>query len=505
VKPRDWLFLLLVVASSAIVYLPALHVGFLSDDFAFAPMYSVSWHDLVRILQLVHSGDLTLNPFRPVALGSLWLDYQIWGWQPYGFHLTNILLHSLNAALAYRLFRALKMPDIPALVSALMYGLYPGHPEAVTWITGRFDLLAQAFFLSSLLLWIEGRRRQNGWCMLSSSLLFLPALFSKESIVAGILIFPLVDWFFFSEMLTAKTRQHLIFRFTWLAAQAGMVLVLILTRLWLFGSFIGDAGWTRGLAFPGRTFDNLLNALWLDLLMLFTPLNRLLFNDWAVAAFAILAIALFAGGAYVSVIAAKQKNPEPMKLLVLGLIWTLILPAPTLPLAPVRFTMQCSRYLYAPFLGISIIAGLGFYSFPRVSGYRRWLPILALCLWLAFSIGVLSRQNALWLEAGALARQVDQVVLDNTRDIADGTTIVIVNMPWLWKGVYFAPNGYNGYIEWIYHRHHLSVMYTEKDPSQIDQWWENLSQSRQRYKGFLWDPATRTLVPLPDASPSQGR
>ena len=70
-RSRDGLLTLLIFVVPAIAYLPVLHAGFLSDDYGFAALYSITWHDLVRCLQLVHSGDLIISPFRPVAMGSL--------------------------------------------------------------------------------------------------------------------------------------------------------------------------------------------------------------------------------------------------------------------------------------------------------------------------------------------------------------------------------------------------------------------------------------------------
>jgi len=496
-KCVGWLYFPVIFISTAAIYLPALRVGYLSDDYGFSTLFTISWSDLLRCIQMVHDGDLSLSPFRPVTMGSFWLDYQIWGWNPFGFHLTNILLHSINATLVWRFVKALRLPDVPALASALIYGFYPAHPEAVTWISGRFDLLSQTFFLASIVLWIEGRRQKKSLWMLSSSLFYLLSLFAKETIIAGIVIFPAVDWLFLRDLTKPGDRHNRGFRFEWLIAQVGMVLLLILTRLLLYGSFVGDAGWTRGTPFPGRTISGLLNALWIDLAILFTPVNRFLFDDWVIAVVTAFIMAGFIGGIYVSVMAAKKKEYAPLKLLILVSIWTLSLLAPTLPLGPVGDSLAGSRYLYSPALGLAAIAGLSFYYLPRVVDYRRWLPALLLCLWLAVAGSILWQHNRLWLDTGVIANRIDRVILDNTKDITDGTTLVVVNLPWLRKGVYFAPNGYNFYLECVYHRRHLELMYVQKDDSQIDQWWERLKDGNKPYIGFVWDTTKEILVPLP--------
>ena len=481
----------------AAVYLPALRVGFLSDDYGFSVLYSMSGHEILRCLEMVHTKELILSPIRPTAMLSLWIDYIIYGWHPFGFHLTNIILHAINASLVWRLLKSLKLPNLAATASALIYALYPAHPEAVVWISGRFDLLAQTFFLLSLILWIEGRKRGDSRWMMSSALAYLISLFAKETIIAGVVTFPLIDWLFYREFNKAADSARPNQWLSWLIVQAGVVAILIGARLWLFGSFVGDAGWTRGMAFTGLTFARLMNSFWQDLIMLFTPVNRGLFGQLVIAAVAALSLAGFISGAYAAAKSARVGDYLPIKIFAIALIWTLSILCPTLPLAPVRESLEGSRYLYTPALGLAVIAGLGFYNF-RIGKYRLLVPALILCLVLGAESGILWRHNRLWLDTYATASRVESVMLDNTKDICDGATLVVVNLPWIRNGVYFAPNGYNFYLEWVYHCRHLRLIYIRKDPSQIDHWWCDLKSKGNMYKGFVWDDGNEVLKPLMD-------
>jgi hypothetical protein len=91
---------------------------------------------------------MLLGHYVPITWLSFALDHAVWGLRPAGYHLTNVLLHAVNAALvsvlaADLLRRATGWPDpicrLGAAVSALFGGLHPLRVEAVSWVTGRRD------------------------------------------------------------------------------------------------------------------------------------------------------------------------------------------------------------------------------------------------------------------------------------------------------------------------------------------------------------------------------
>ncbi|KAK9874622.1 hypothetical protein WA026_005451, partial [Henosepilachna vigintioctopunctata] len=80
------------------------------------------------------------------------LNYCFFGLQPFWYHVTNVILHSLVSVLFVRV--ALRIAGIRppfATLAGLLFALHPIHSEAVTGIVGRADVLACAFFLVSLL------------------------------------------------------------------------------------------------------------------------------------------------------------------------------------------------------------------------------------------------------------------------------------------------------------------------------------------------------------------
>jgi Flp pilus assembly protein TadD len=114
-------------------------------------------------------------------------DYALWGDRPFGYHLTNILLHTLVSVLVYLvLARIFPGKNGVAFASALVFAVHPVHAESVAWIAGRTDLIATLFMVASLLALSSAPGRRG--CLALSLLSFLVALFSKESA----LVFPLI-------------------------------------------------------------------------------------------------------------------------------------------------------------------------------------------------------------------------------------------------------------------------------------------------------------------------
>lgn len=156
-------------AATAFVFLPAARFPFLD------------WDDGVNVVRNPH---LTLNAegLRWMATGSrlghwqplTWLtlaaDRALWGANPFGFHLTSVLIHALNAALFFLLARRLLRPapgpaaraDFAALFAALFWSLHPLRVESVAWVTERRDLLSAALVLGAVLAYVRAAEAGEG-------------------------------------------------------------------------------------------------------------------------------------------------------------------------------------------------------------------------------------------------------------------------------------------------------------------------------------------------------
>jgi protein O-mannosyl-transferase len=168
------------------VFLPTLSNGFVTwDDPANIlenPLFHRPWREALGwSFTAFHAGHYT-----PLAWVTLLADHHLWNGSPAGFHLTNLLLHAANAALAVLLARdffrrAGRESDWSPLAAALLFALHPLRVESVAWLTQRRDLLAAFFLLLAARAYLAGSARR---CMS----FYLLSLFSKP---VG-MVFPVV-------------------------------------------------------------------------------------------------------------------------------------------------------------------------------------------------------------------------------------------------------------------------------------------------------------------------
>ena len=162
-----WVIPLLVAAVTFIVFLPALQNGFVNwdDDNNFLNNYlyrGLGWEQLKWMFTTFHMGH-----YQPLSWVTLGFDYLVWGMNPFGYHLTNVVLHSVNAALFYiiclKLFQVSACHLSPVTCSlaagfaALFFSIHPLRAESVVWVTERRDVLSGMFFLLSILCYITPR------------------------------------------------------------------------------------------------------------------------------------------------------------------------------------------------------------------------------------------------------------------------------------------------------------------------------------------------------------
>ena len=78
------------------------------------------------------------------------LDWQLYGPNPWGHHLTSVLIHAANAVLVFLVLRALTGAWGRSLFAALLFALHPLRVESVAWIAERKDVLGALFWLLAL-------------------------------------------------------------------------------------------------------------------------------------------------------------------------------------------------------------------------------------------------------------------------------------------------------------------------------------------------------------------
>ena len=183
---------------TAAVFLPALRADW------------TDWDDPINFLANPYYRGLGLRQLRwmvtanvmghwiPVTWLTLGADYAVWGMRPFGYHLTNLLLHSASGALFYLVARrllGLAMPGASAAArgfgaaaAALFFSVHPLRVESVAWITERRDLTSGLFFLLTILAYLKAREHpphvHRGWHL--ASVAFAGLALASKSIVMGL-------------------------------------------------------------------------------------------------------------------------------------------------------------------------------------------------------------------------------------------------------------------------------------------------------------------------------
>lgn len=188
---RDLLPGLFVAVMAFLIYANSLGNGFVSDD------HSVILHNPVLrdTPQSVFSRIDTTNEnqllpyYRPLTYLTYHLEWRLHGFDPFLVRLINVLLHSANAFLVYRLALSFITSRSAALLAGLLFAMHPLHSEAVDYNSARNTLLSCVFILLAYLSHRNSVRKGNFPLAFAGAFFYLAALFSKESSLA---ILPLI-------------------------------------------------------------------------------------------------------------------------------------------------------------------------------------------------------------------------------------------------------------------------------------------------------------------------
>jgi Flp pilus assembly protein TadD len=287
--------------------------------------------------------------FRPLVALTYSLDFAIWGLEPFGFHLTNVLLHLACCWLVFRIARHEGLGDGASLAGAALFAVHPVHVESVAWISGRTDLVCAVLMLGAFLLYRRGNAPGGGEVTrVASWLLFGLALFSKE-MAATLPILVFVD--------RALERGPRRFRSA-LGAAAPFLVVLGLyvgARTVVLGSGaaglfeLEPLGFAATAAFVvARYLTLLLVPVGLDAHYPYAPFG----NPWNLQV-------LIAGGMValllgVFVVLARRRSRAAA-----WLGWTVLSLGPVMAFGRFGDVVIADRFLYIPSVGLALLLALG--------------------------------------------------------------------------------------------------------------------------------------------------
>jgi len=406
------------------VFIPALGCGFVNwDDPDFIARFigTPLDFDFIRGCFTSVSRDLWI----PLTWLSLAVDYSIWGQDPFGFHLANVVIHSLNTGLvvicAYRII-ALKSVDRPCqqpsatglafalLISGLLFGIHPLRVESVAWIAERKDVLNAFFAISSVLCYLEyithARGGRGGYANRwygAAIMLFSLSLLAKSVTVILPLIYVAIDWYFLGRFQKELHWRLLREKLPFLALSLIVALVTI-TAGQRNGILAGVQSLPAGsrIIISGNAIFEYIRLFFypFDLSPLF-PLPNQLTSAYYLKTAAI---------AFITVLFVKLHKKFPWA----TVTWACFV----IPLLPVLAILQngfqayASRYSYLPSIAPAILVAVGILAVGNQPGAEmlpriRNLIILTVLCGLLFIYGKETRQYiAVWQNTGTLWSRV---------------------------------------------------------------------------------------------------
>jgi len=445
------LLLVMILAATAVSYSPVLFNFFAGDDFV-----HLTWlKDAIKNHELIwrnfHSSWLdgtTTRFYRPLISVFMVSDYALWGLDGLGFHLTNLLCHLASTTLLFLIVRRLAGDGEPgatrwALVSAALFGLYPLHPEAVSWITGRVDSIVTMFCLASL--WSYMRwRAGGGWPALAASLLAMAlGLASKEMAVT------LPPLFACYELTVNSSRTAPAGGRSWkrlalaVAAATAPFWILLgayfLVRRLALGTFVG--GYDDSLFFVSN-FKLFLGGWVHGIRMLLVPLNKdlmgahhLVTRVWEVAL-----AASIAGTVAVSVLRSRMRPA-----LAFACLWLVLSLVPVYKIFAIADDLQGSRLAYLATVPLAVLlsAAAALAGMPAAGPFARRLgrAASAAAIVLVVTAGIaLFMNNQAWRQAGMTSNAIRAALADLYRELPGDPQVLVIGLPDNIHGAYTCRN-----------------------------------------------------------------
>jgi protein O-mannosyl-transferase len=431
--------------------------GFISLDdniFVYENAYVQSGLNWNSIGQAFSSELVKIGGWCPLTWLSLMLDYQIFGLNPFGYHLINLLFHIMNTILLFLIFRRMTKTLWPSAFVACLFAIHPLHVESVAWIAERRDVLSTFFWMLTMgaySYYVENR----GFRRYSLVLLFcILGLMAKPMLVTLPFVLLLLDYWplqRFQEIKLDQKIQPEALKSTpsdkqkkkskknqAVAAKQTLEVKkpasseykwsLIYPLLWekvpLFAMSIissiatyiaaQSVGFIHSEAIPlgvriGNAFVSYIayieKMIWPSNLAIFYPYSRLL--SWQVLGSVLLFIAIT-----LVVIWRAKRSPY----LATGWLWYIGTLAPVIGIVQLGNQAMADRYTYIPLIGLFIIVAWSVPDLLKKWHYRKEI------LWTSSALSILCLSIITWTQVGYWQNNI--TLFNHTLKVTDNNCLV---------------------------------------------------------------------------------
>lgn len=431
-----------------VVYFPVLDAYFVGDDFE-------------GILEVVRGGSFGRfehvgGNFRPVAWLTLTVDHWLYGIDPTGYHVFNVVAHAVNGALvalvAGSLLRLL-CPSSPerrrrevAAFAGLVFVVLPSHTEAVSWIAGRGDVVMTTGCLGSIALWCREVTDRRWWWRAGSTAALGAALLTKESAIAIPVVMSALEVILATPSPASPSHEgsdRSRPRLATVARSAGRpwplyvtVLAFLLVRLLARGNFVNGYGDQFESDGPIRLAGKTLLAM-----------ARSVLPSMPVAAWVVAVVCVAVGGV-VGVVAwrtGRWRLTDRSDLPLVGFLVTALVVS-VLPMAPSgvnAFDTGGERLVYLP--SVFGVIGIAWFAGKVAQLHRRVGAALAALVVAGAVVGLVA-VNTVWVEAGEASKRL----VDDAGRWRLDDRLVVLNSPDTLRGAYVARNAMAASMALVY-------------------------------------------------------
>lgn len=356
-----WLCLALATLT-LLVFAPAVRFGYIAlDDHIYVDgnraleaglrVKGLRWAFTANLTQMTSSAEY----WEPLTLISRLADYQMFGFAPWGHHLTSMLLHLASGLALFGALHRLTGTLWRSWMVAALFLIHPMHVEPVVWLSARKDLLSGLFYIFTIWAYGSHAQRPGPWRYVLLWGAFLGANMSKPMSVSLPLVLLLLDFWPLRRIepgnkeWCAQLARALWQKLGFVIVSVGVGLLAYLVQKHI-GAVADDAllplGWrVAAAAVAGVTY----------VFKAFVPIELTLFYPHPGRTLSLIGAAGSAVLLFVISLAVwRQHARRPW--LTLGWFWFLVVIAPVSGIIQVGDQMMADRYSYLAFVGLFIAA-----------------------------------------------------------------------------------------------------------------------------------------------------
>jgi len=361
----------------------------------------------------------------PLMWLSHMLAFQFFGLNPWGHHLINVLLHAVNTALVFLVFRRMTGATWRSFILAMLFGLHPLRLESVVWITERKDVLSTFFWM--LMLWaylkyVEATQVRNSQSSLwfgAALSMFVFGLMSKPMLVTTPFVLLLLDYWplgrFAPSTLNpdqprAITRFSTIRRLVTEKIPFFAIAAAACIATFLAQKQVGAVIAIQNLSLDARV-GNALISYCRYLGKLFWPVDLAVFYPhpgyWPVKQ------VFLAGGLMVGTSALLFMKRRQYPFLLMGWLWFCGTLVPVIGLAQSGEQAMADRFTYVPSLGVLILVIWGAAELTRRWRNQIFVLSVATSAVIILCLGLTRQQLVYWKDSETLFRHALEVTKNN--------------------------------------------------------------------------------------------